>query len=914
MNVNCKNSLRNCLNIVLVIILFSCNDENNLLGPPQDLKINYQKEASLINEDPRFSWELNDKTPGAQQYAYQILVSTDPEKLDTENADVWNSGKVLSAESIGIIFKGEKLTTNQHYFWTVKTWDNEENESGFADHASFKTGLLDQKNWQPAQWIGRDTIQFPPRSIALRKDFLMDKTVKVARVFVTGLGNYVLFLNGEKVGNDKLTPGWTHYPKKVQYQTYDVTKQLIEGENAVGAYLGNMWWSSGLGWKGGKTYANGPLSLLFKMIIQYEDGSTGEVVSDQSWYWHQSPIVENTLYNGETYDARLEMYGWSAPGYEMNRWQQTDLIIHNDSFQLVAQQAPTIQVTEEINPVKITEVKPGVHVFDLGQNMVGVARLKVNEPAGTSIIMRFAELLHQDGTVAQENLRSAEVDDIYICNGNGEEIYEPYFTYHGFRYVQVEGLTSPPDESTITGIVFHTNAPRTGEFASANQLLNQINTNIQWGTRGNFMSVPTDCPQRDERLGWMGDAQIFAATANYNYNLASFWQKWQMDILDGQEPAGWVYDVNPPIVVEGPAKPGWGDAVVIVPWENYRFYADERILQNSYTGMKAWVDYMQDQSQNYIYEWGDTDWGGYGDWVAVEESPGKPIGCAYYYYSSKLLSQIAEVLKKNDEYEYYKNLSKNIASAYHSKYFNTELGQYEGATQTANLLPVAFGITPPELRDAVVGKIVENIKARDNHLTTGFLGTKYLLPILSEYGHHELAYKIATQTTYPSWGYMVEKGATTMWELWNSDTERPEGMNSRNHFAYGTIGEWFFGYLAGIRPVFEEPGFKKSIIAPLPAKDLPWAQASLHTPYGELASRWEQRDNVLKMDVTIPANCLAEVRLPKLGKSKVVVKETNSVLYDGKQKNKKPGIKFLKENNNEVIFEVGGGSYLFSIQ
>ncbi len=899
----------------LVPLLMACDKENNLLGPPQSLKTNYKIDPGLIEDSPRFSWILNDQTPGSIQYAYQVLVASEEDLLTLEEADVWNSGKVLSDRSVNILFLGNELQSNKTYYWKVKTWDDEENESEFSEAATFHTGLLDQQDWQPAKWIGRDTIQVKPRSIALRKDFNLDKSIKEARVYITGLGNYVFFINGEKVGKDRLTPGWTHYPKKIQYQSYDVTGMLQEGDNACGAYLGNMWWSSGVGWKGGVTYANGPLSMIMKMIITFEDGTSTSIVSDDSWQWHASPIVENTLYDGETYDARLEMDGWHQSGFQSSDWQPIDLISVHDTLKLVAQQAPTIQVTEKIKPVAIKEVKPGVHVFDLGQNMVGVARLKVNAPEGTTITMRFAELVHPDGTVAQENLRSAKVDDIYITKGEGEEIYEPFFTYHGFRYVQVEGLPQAPDKNTITGIVFHTDADHVGKFASSNKLLNQIQENILWGTRGNLMSVPTDCPQRDERLGWMGDAQIFAATANYNFDLANFWYKWQKDILDGQEPEGWVYDVNPPIVVDGPSKPGWGDAVVVIPWENYRFFADERILQTSYAGMKAWVDYMENESQDYIYEWGDTDFGGYGDWVAVEKSPTKPIGAAYYYFSSKLLSQMAKVLNKEADAKYYQELSEKIATAYQQKYYNETTGQYEGETQTANLLPVAFGITPPELREAVVAKIVEDVKEHDNHLTTGFLGTKYLLPILSDYGYHDLAYKVATQKTYPSWGYMVEQGATTIWELWNSDTERPEGMNSRNHFAYGSVGEWYYGYLAGIRPEFGQPGFKKSVIAPMPVADLKWAQAETQTPYGKIASRWELDDNGhLQLDVTVPANTKSEVRIPKLGKENLLIKETGEVIFDQEKSKTKAGLKFLKETDQAVVFQAGGGNYLFTVE
>lgn len=898
--------------IIMLLIVGACKQKNRLLGPPQQLKTEYQENPIHIDESPTFSWVYNDKNRGASQGAYQILVASSEENLsDEENADIWNSGKVQSDQSVHISYEGVALESDTRYYWTVKTWDQEDNDSEFSDPAWFETGLMKNMDWQ-ADWIGDGSIAKPPRSIALRKEFNINKPVAHAKVYVSGLGNYVLFLNGQKVGNDKLTPGWTHYPHKIQYQSYDVSQMLNEGPNAAGAYLGNMWWSSGLGWKGGVTYSDGPLHFIMQMHVTYEDETTEIIKSDNSWKTDLSPIVENELYDGETYDANLEQPGWDKPNFNDNAWSNVEVIPVPDSILLVAQEASTIQVTQELVPVAINEVNPGIFVFDLGQNMVGTARLRVKGEQGDEIVMKFAELIHPDGTVAQENLRSANVDDRYILKGTGEEeIYEPFFTYHGFRYVQVEGLDYKPDKEAITGLVFHTNAEMAGKFNSSNELLNSVYNNILWGQRGNLMSVPTDCPQRDERLGWMGDAQVFAATANYNMNLPNFWHKWQRDILDCQEPEGWVYDVNPAIVVGGPSKPGWGDAVVIVPWENYRFYGDLKIVDESYDGMKAWVDYMENNSEDYIYEWGDEEFGGYGDWVAVEKTPSKPIGAAYFFYSSKLLSQMAGVLGKSEDQAYYQELCEKIAPAYQNKYFDPQSGQYEGQTQTANLLPVAFGITPDDLKEQVVEKVVANVRDRGNHLTTGFLGTKYLLPILSDYGYHDLAYEVATQRDYPSWGYMVEKGATTMWELWNSDTERPEGMNSRNHFAFGVVGEWYFGYLAGIKPVFEHPGFKKSIIAPKPVGDLSFAQASQETVYGSLAVRWQKNDTGLELDVTIPNNTSATVKVPKLGEEKVQITEATENIYTNSEFTAKQGIRFISENEDEVIFEVGSGNYLF---
>ena len=759
------------------------------------------------------------------------------------------------------------------------------------------------------KWAKEMEFTEAPASIALRKDVSLEKKIKSARAYVSGLGNYVFFINGKRVGNDILTPGWTHYPEKVQYQTYDVTGLIKQGNNAFAGLLGNMWWSSGLGWDGASIYSNGPLRFLAQIRITYQTGETEIIATDESWKYNNTPIIYNHIYHGETYDARIHEDGWNEAGYDDENWKNVAII--NENSRLVAQQMPTIEVTEILEAKGITEPHPGIYVFDFGQNIVGRSRLTVNGEAGQRIVMRFAELLHDDGTVAQENLRMAKATDTYILKGGGEEQWAPDFTYHGFRYVQVEGLSGTPDQSTLKGEVFHTNVPFNGSFACSNPLINKIWTNITWGQRGNLMSVPTDCPQRDERLGWMGDAQIFAPTANYNMYMPSFWSKWEKDIIDCQEPEGWVYDVNPAIVVDGPSKPGWGDAAVIVPWQNYVFYGDTRILEENYDGMKAWVDYMERESENYIYEWGDTDWGGYGDWVAVVPSPTKPIGGIYFNYSSQLLAKMAGILGKTEDAEYYSTLAENIANAYNDKYLDRDKMNYEGGTQTANLLPLMTGIAGDDIRKQIIENVKNNVVARDTHLTTGFLGTPYLLPVLSDNGYHELAYAVANQTSYPSWGYMVENGATSMWELWNSNTEPPQGMNSRNHFAYGSVGEWFFGYLAGIRPVEAFPGFKKSIIAPMPAGDLTWVRGEVQTSYGMIKSQWNKEEDKFNLLLNIPPNTRAEIHIPfKTGQK---ITEDFSILLENGEGAGTDDITFIAVDNNKAIYEVPSGRYKFLV-
>lgn len=809
-------------------------------------------------------------------------------QLIDDNGD---TTKIISDESC-------KNTRQQFEHWKTKqyddlTWGESKIVATFAE----------------AKWANDMKFTEPPASIAVRKVVSLGKNIKSARAYVSGLGNYVFYINGKRVGNDILTPGWTHYPEKVQYQTYDVTSMVKSGNNAFAGLLGNMWWSSGLGWDGASIYSNGPLRFLAQIRVTYQNGDTETIITDESWKFNYTPIIYNHIYHGETYDARMEEDGWNDADFNDENWKNVTII--NENSKLVAQQMPTIQVTEILEAVNITEAQPGIYVLDFGQNMVGRARLKVTGEKGQRIVMRFAELLHEDGTVAQENLRMAKATDTYILSGEGTEEWVPEFTYHGFRYIQVEGLKETPDKSALTGEVFHTNVPFNGSFTCSNSLLNKIWKNITWGQRGNLMSVPTDCPQRDERLGWMGDAQIFAPTANYNMYMPSFWSKWEKDIIDCQEPEGWVYDVNPAIVVSGPSKPGWGDAAVIVPWHNYVFFGDTRILEANYEGMKAWVDYMEKESENYIYEWGDTDWGGYGDWVAVVPSPTKPIGGIYFNYSSQLLAKMARVLGKTDDAEYYENLAGNIAKAYNDKYLDKNNINYEGETQTANLLPLMTGIAGDDIREQIIENVKNNVVEQDTHLTTGFLGTPYLLPVLSDNGYHDLAYAVATQTTYPSWGYMVENGATSMWELWNSNTEPPEGMNSRNHFAYGSVGEWYFAYLAGIRPDEKSPGFKRSIIAPMPVGDLTWAIGKVQTPYGMIFSEWSKENEKLNLRVTIPPNTRAEIHIPFDTGQKIT--EDYNILLGNQSGASTEDITFIAVENNVAVYEVPSGRYEFLV-
>lgn len=850
----------------LLILLNACQQFGTQVTV-DELKCEFQENPVGIDRaQPLLQWKIRDDRRGAQQTAWQVIVSATPEGAENREGDVWDSGKVESGQSVHVRYEGQDLESQQSYFWSVRVWDMNGEASDWSEIASWEMGLLNESDMQ-AQWIARSKDN-PGRSVNMRKEFnLENKNISKARVYVTGLGNYVLFLNGERVGKDLLTPGWTHYPVRLEYQVYDVKDLLESGKNAAGAVLGNMWWSGGLGWAGGQKYSEGPLKFLMQLDVNYEDGTSQTVISDNTWKWADSPIWADHIYDGEKYDANLEQPGWDEPDFDDSGWAEVEPASYEGT--LHGPNAPALRHHENLQAVTLNEPVQGEYVYDFGQNLVGWASIKINAPKGDTVVFRYAELLHDDGTVAQENLRSAKATDMIVSNGE-EIVWEPKFTYHGFRYVQVSGLNYKPGINDLTGKVIYTDQPVVGHFESSNELINKLNQNVVRAQKGNFYPAPTDCPQRDERLGWMGDAQIFAPTANFNMHLDRYWSKWMFDITDGQDEEGWVYDVNPPIVVSGPSKPGWGDAVVIIPWINYRYYGNKRIIEENYEGMKAWVEYMRKNSENNIYFWEQNGWYGYGDWIAVEPSPGKPIGSAYYFYSAKLLGEMAEIIGKTEDANEYRRLAEQIAESFHNEYWDEEKMNYPGGTQTANLLPLAFGLTPDELEDQVVENLIRNVREKDGHPTTGFLGTGYILPMLSKYGHHDVAYEMMNKTDYPSWGYMVQQGATTIWELWNSDTERPEGMNSRNHFALGCVGEWIWNTLAGINISDEQPGFRQVIISPKPSGDLKWAKAEYETNYGLLAVDWKQEEGTFTLNLTVPPNTTAVVELPDAGENAII--------------------------------------------
>ncbi|RII14768.1 Bacterial alpha-L-rhamnosidase [Streptomyces sp. YIM 130001] len=1003
---------------------------------------------------PRLSWPV-DAAAGRTQSAYRIKVAT-TEKLLAE-PDVWDSGKVSSADSVLVPYAGPDLASRTRYYWTVRSWDGEGTASAWSEPSWWETGLRDADDWT-AQWIAAPEalasapsleesawIWFPEgdpatsapegtryfrahfeapagvisarlvstadnghtayvngtevatveaddagenwrqpavtdvtaqlregtgvlafaavnategpagllavlelttadgvRTVAtddtwrsaadkpadgwqspdfddsaweaaeiaaawgadpwgkvavaqapapqLRHEFRLGRgRIRGARLYATALGVYDAHVNGHRVGEDRLAPGWTDYDKRVQYQTYDVTKLLRPGDNAIGVTLSTGWYAGNVGMFGPHQYGEIP-ALLAQLEVTYADGSTERVVSGADWRAGTGPVTSADLLSGEDYDARLETPGWTRPGFDDGKWQRA-VQVDEVNAQVVAAVDGATRVAGEVRAEKLTEPQPGVYVYDLGQNMVGAVRLKVSGKAGTTVTLRHAEVLNPDGTLYTANLRTARATDTYTLKGGGTETYEPRFTFHGFRYVEITGLARKPAADAVVGRVLHTDAPFTMEFTTDVPMLNQLHSNITWGQRGNFLSVPTDTPARDERLGWTGDINVFAPTAAYTMESARFLTKWLQDLRDDQLEDGSLPDVAPLVGNVGNGAAGWGDAGVTVPWALYQAYGDIRVLEESWASMVKWLEYLEAHSDGLLRP--DA---GYGDWLNIEdETPKDVIATAYFAHSADLVARIAEVLDRDPAP--YRDLFERVRAAFRKAYVAS--GRVEGDTQTAYVLSLSMDLLADDERGPAADRLVELIKSKDWHLSTGFLGTPRLLPVLTDTGHTDVAYRLLTQRTFPSWGYQIEQGATTMWERW--DSIRPDGsfqdagMNSFNHYAYGSVGEWMYAHIAGIAP--GSPGFRKVVVRPRPGGGVTEASGTYRSLYGPISTRWKAASDSFRLTVSLPAHTSGEVWVP--------AKKGADVSHGDAE--------FLRREAGCAVFSVGAGRHRFSV-
>jgi len=881
------------------------------------LRCEYKRDPMGIDASaPRLSWLVRGRGRGLMQGAYRLQVAGSPDALGAESNLLWDSGRVESDQSILVPYGGPSVSSRVGYYWRVQLWDQTGEVGPWSETARWEMGLLAPSDWQ-ARWITPDLDQDANASQPSpypRKGFSLCGQVRQARAYVSGLGLYELEINGQRVGDQALTPGWTSYDKRDQYQTYDVTYLLRSGENAVGAVLGDGWYRGYLGFAGERnTYGDRALFLL-QLEVTMEDDTVVTVVSDASWRATTGPLLLTDIYHGEQYDARLEMPGWSAPGFDDGGWASVSLAEYDGA--LVAPQGPPIRCIEAIRPIEIIQTPKGETVFDFGQNMIGWLRLRVEGPAGTMVRLHHAEVLDQEGNFYTTNLRSARQELVYTLKGEGVEVYEPRFTFMGFRYARLEGYPGEPTLDCLTGMVVHSDMRPSGSFTCDKPLHNQLQHNIVWGQKGNFLDVPTDCPQRDERLGWTGDAQVFCRTAAFNMDVAGFFDKWLADVSLDQCADGSVPHVIPDVLGrkgQASGSAAWGDAAAIVPWTMYLCYGDADLLRRQYPSMVRWVEYIRDRAGgNNLWQTGFH----FGDWLAIlGPNPLMPqavtatdlIATAYYAYSTEIVAKTARVLGLDEDAAEYEGLLERIRGAFRDEYLSPR-GRLSGNTQTAYVLALMFDLLPQSCRGEAAARLAEDVRSHGNHLTTGFVGASYLCHVLSRFGYLDVAYALVNQETYPSWLYPVKQGATTIWERW--DGIRPDGsfqdagMNSFNHYAYGAIGEWLYRVAAGLDVDPAAPGYKHAIIAPQPGGGFGMMRAALETPYGALACEWHVVDDAVAIEVSVPDNTWATVRLPLARLEQVTESGACLVGLDG--------LRTAYQEGDDVVLDVGSGSYELS--
>lgn len=902
--------------LALAVLVQSCAE------PVSDLRVVELTCQSLIDpigidaSVPSLSWKLESIERARKQTGYQILVASRGELLAENKGDLWDSGRILSDETTHISYRGLELKSNDQCFWKVRVWDQDSLVSEWSEVGRWSMGLLRAEDWQ-AQWIGFDEAwadstfevvpwgndikrktEFRPLPCPhFRKVFVADhKRLKSAVIHIAALGVYELYVNGKRISNDYFTPGWTDYRERIYYNSYDVNGLILPGENVISVILGDGWYAGAMA-RTGQYFYGDRLRVRAQLHMRHTDGTSNDVVSDGTWKAAYGSIRYSDMQNGETYDARLEQENWGKSNFNDDSWSKV-LVMDSVTALLEAYPSQTVQKMEELKPASIVEYKPGVYIVDMGQNFAGWAKLKVQGQSGDSVVMRFGEILNPDGSLHTRNLRTAGAKDVYVLKGDGEEIWEPRFTYHGFQFIEITGFPGVLTTDNITGIVLHSNLPPTGNFECSNDLINRLQQNIVWSQRSNYFEVPTDCPQRDERMGWTGDAQVFMRTGAYNMDIAAFFNKWIVDVVDGQKKDGNLPSMAPRIYKRVAA--GWGDAGIICPWTAFQFYNDTAMLAKFYPAMQRWMNYHVANSQDFI-----STMDSFGDWQNVEsETPIPVIATAYFKHSADIMAQIAHVLGDFKGAEQYAALSNQVFLAFNAS-FVTDSARVDGNTQTAYLMALAFDLLPENKRRLANDHLIESIDWAGGHLTTGILGTHLLLPVLSKSGKLDLAYDLLLKTDFPSWGFQIENGANTIWERWDSyDVEKglhEDSTNSLNHYAYGAVGEWFYSTIAGIES--DGPGFKQIIIRPQMGGGLTYARADYASILGKITSNWALKDGAFHLEMVIPANTSATVYLPS--------SDTASITESGQKLDQVAGVEFLREEAGVVVLRVLSGSYHF---
>jgi alpha-L-rhamnosidase len=893
--------------------------------PPVDLRCESLIEPLGADAPrPRFSWLPVSPDREERQTGYSIMVSSALELCQREIGDFWESGPVESGRTYNVEYGGDPLLSCTRYFWRVRWRNRQGAESPWSESASFVTGFLYEGDWK-ARWISARTMrEFKSRgnvllgeaggddiqchAFYLRKEFNLREKAVMALAFISGLGCCELRLNGQKAGDRVLDPGWTDYKKRALYSTHDITG-LLQAKNAVGVILGNG--------RHVKYFGYDPPKMTCRIEIETESGERKVILSDESWRTSPGPLQENGLYFGEKYDARLEMPGWDEAGCDDSGWEKAIVV---PGPPLASQVIPPVRVCQNLKPARIYLSAPGTWVFDFGQNMSGWVRLRVEGPKGTEVRLRHAEVVHEDGTINMGPTENAEATDVYILKGGGLETYEPRFTYHGFRYVELSGYPGEPSNETLEGRFVHSDVEQTGTFSCSNDLVNRIHNNVLCGQLSNLMSIPTDCPQRDERHGWLGDAHLSAEEAVFNFDMSGFYAKFLEDIRMAQKEDGSLPDVAPPYLARlYPADPAWSAAYASLVWLHYEHYGDHKILARHYPNLRKYLDFLGQNAGGHIIK----GLGKYGDWcppgsVVSKKTPVELTSTWYYYHDVLLVAKIAQALGRGDEVKEYGRLAESIREAFNAVFLGDD--QYAAIrvsridnypNQTSNVLPLYLGMVPPEKKPKVLESLLKSVvRHQDCHVDTGILGTRYLLDVLTANGQAETAFRVATQRSYPGWGYMIEEGATTLWERW----EKLAGpaMNSQNHIMFGSIDAWFYRTIAGLSIL--EPGWKRFQVKPHVLGGLVSAEASLKTVRGPVRSAWNKEATDFILEVLVPLGAAARVCVPMVFPEGILT-ESGKVLYRGlRPPDPVAGITPAGREDRHVVFEVSSGAYRFELK
>ena len=897
----------------------------------EGLKCEYRvNPLGLDTARPRLSWRLESAQRGQRQTAYQVLAASSPERLAKGTGDIWDSGKVASGESVQVAYGGQPLRAGQRVYWKVRSWDGEGEPSGYSPAAWWEMGLPGPADWRAA-WISRkrpeplaEAQMFADHPAPLfRKDFRLEKKIRRARAYVSGLGYYELRLNGQRVGDQVLDPGWTAYAKRVLYSTYDVTEQLKPGPNALGVMLGNGWFDPLPLRLWGHINPRDSLTIgeprvIVQLTIEFTDGTVQTIVTDESWKVGSGPILRNSVYLGEVYDARKEQPSWDRPGFNDSGWNQAQ-IATEPLGALQAQSAPPIRVTRTLKPVKLTEPKPGVWIFDLGQNFAGWARLRVQGPAGTRVRLRYGELLYPDGTLngmtavcgqikqGGPNYRydgvgapkTAWQAEDYILKGAGEEVYTPRFTFHGFRYVEVTGFPGQPTLSAVEGLRLNSDVTPAGSFTCSNERFNRIQQMVLWTELSNLFSVESDCPHR-EKFGYGGDIVAAGEMAMLNFDMAGFYGKAVQDLADAVRPNGGFTETAPFVGISdeglgemsGPV--GWGTAQPFLLWRLYQYYGDRRLLEESYELTKHWIALLQARAQDGILD------NGISDHESLAPKPRALTGTAFYYLNAQLFSRMARTLGREADAQQAEALAEAIKTAFNRKFLQPGTGRYDTASQACQAFALCLGLVPAAEKDNALATLVRDIEAaHQGHLTTGIFGTKFMLHALADAGRADVAFRVVNQSTFPGWGYMLDHGATTLWEHW----EFSDNTYSHNHPMFGSVSEWFYKAAAGINLAPDAVGFDKIVIRPQPAGDLNWVKASYDSVRGKVVSEWTHSAGEFKLRVRVPVGATAIVFVP--AKNGVPVTE------GGKPLPRAAGVQLLRSENGSAVLAVGSGEYTF---